>query len=589
MSIYLYLKGDKVMDLRATPKSVEDALQLKRKYIIPRFQREYSWEPEELSEFYEDLLDNIVLDEFGKLQPTEYFIGSLVLVGDDDDSTKIERYVVDGQQRLTTITIIFSVLAQKFKECNEDKLSAITHGYIVGEDNDGIAYSKLINESPKPFFQERIQKKDIDFTIVPKTQEEKRILAAYNFFERQLRENILIKELRDRNPLLENYEYTDLLKVFRDQILKCKVVYVTVKTLEDAYTIFEVLNAKGKNLEPIDLIKNTIFSILTDVAPADSAYEKWKEIKSNITTIENVEFSTFYRHYWLSRYCLSTNKKLVANFERLVHKDKESYGAFLNTLLSDAKLYHQLVRVTTEDWKQPEELSTFTSLQAFNIFNVTQVRIFLLALFDSKKRGSITHKNYKKILTFLEHYHFIFTAVCSSRPSGLERRYSSYARALRGAKSKEESAKCISNLMTDLQESLPAYSSFETKFLTLKFTSDDDKNKKLIQYVLKKIEKYYAGDELKPNSFTIEHILPESTHAPFVGMIGNLLPLGAKLNEELDDKSFDIKISRYPQSRYVTVKEFEKKYKDLKVWNEDNIMERTKELAKILYENVIEG
>lgn len=577
------------MDLKATPKSIEDTLQLKRKYVIPRFQREFSWETEELTEIFEDLLDNIILDADGNLQPSEYFVGSLVLVGDDDDSTKIERFVVDGQQRLTTFTIAFSVLAQKFKECGEEKLSDITHSYIVGEDNNGNPYSKLVNESPKPFFQERIQQKNIDFSAIPKTLEEKRLLSAYNFFDKQLKESNLLKSIRERNPLLEKCEYVDMLKAFRDQILKCKIVYVTVKTLEDAYIIFEVLNAKGKNLEPIDLIKNTIFSVITDTEPLDSAFEKWKEIKAEIANIENSDFSIFYRHYWLSKYCFSTNKKLVPNFNKYVKKEKSSYDKFLRDLLDNAKEYRKITKTNSEDWKQPECLSLYTSLQAFNVFNVTQVRIFLLALFACKKEGLIAHKNYKKIILFLEHFHFVFTAICSSRPSGLERRYSSYARELRGSKTKEDSAKCINNLISDLEGTIPEYSAFESKFCNISYTTENDKDKKLVQYILKKLETYYANNELKPNSFTIEHILPESTKSTYVGMLGNLLPLGAKLNEELADKEFRIKVDGYKNSQYATVKKFVEVHAIEDNWTENSIEERTKTIAKILYENIIEG
>lgn len=146
------------MELKATPKSIDDVLRLQRKYVIPRFQREFSWEQDELLEIYDDLIDNITYSNNG-LYTNEYFIGSLVLVGDDDDTTKIERYVVDGQQRLTTFTIMFAVLSQKFKELEEDKLSKITHLNVLGEDNDGNLYAKLVNENPKPFFQNRIQQK----------------------------------------------------------------------------------------------------------------------------------------------------------------------------------------------------------------------------------------------------------------------------------------------------------------------------------------------------------------------------------------------------------------------------------------------
>ena len=147
-----------MMDLTAVPKSIDDTLRLQRKYVIPRFQREYSWELDELSEMFEDLIDNIVLKN-GELKTTDYFIGSLVLVGDDDDTSNIERLVVDGQQRLMTFTIAFSVLSQKFLEVGEEKLSEKTHLNVMGEDNDGNVYAKVVNENPKPFFQTRIQQK----------------------------------------------------------------------------------------------------------------------------------------------------------------------------------------------------------------------------------------------------------------------------------------------------------------------------------------------------------------------------------------------------------------------------------------------
>lgn len=169
------------MDLTSTPKTIDDTLRLYRQYVIPRFQREYSWENEELQTIFDDLVDNIYIRD-GILATNDYFIGSLVLVGDDDDTSNIERLVVDGQQRLMTFTIAFAVLAQKFKELGETKLFDKTHLNVMGEDNDGNLYPKLVNENPKPFFQRRIQKKQIDFDAIPETLEEKRILYAYNFF-----------------------------------------------------------------------------------------------------------------------------------------------------------------------------------------------------------------------------------------------------------------------------------------------------------------------------------------------------------------------------------------------------------------------
>lgn len=576
------------MDLTAIPKTLDDALSIQRKYVIPRFQREYSWEVDELSEMHEDLIDNIVYTN-NELTTNEYFIGSLVLVGDDDDTNKIERLVVDGQQRLMTLTIAFAVLAQKFSEIGEGKLSEKTHSYVMGEDNDGNLYARLVNENPKPFFQKRIQNKHIDFTAIPKTQEEKRILNAYSFFEKQLKEVTLLKSIRENNPGMGQVKYIDCLKAFRDQLLKCKVIYVTVKSLDDAYIIFEVLNAKGKDLTPTDVIKNSIFSILTDEEPLDIAAEKWKNIKYAIKDCEDVDFNAFYRHFWLSNYCLSTSRKLVFNFDKYIPKTISDYTQFLNDLETSSKYYSKFISPNKNDWKQPEELFVYTTLGGLNIFNVTQIRSFLLALFEIKDNKLISYKNYKKILLFLEHYHLIFTAICSCRPSGLERRYSSYARQLRSCLNKVETADCIESLISDLKGSIPEYEIFESNFLKINCVSKNDKDKKLTQYILRKIERFYSSDELIPNSFTIEHILPESVTADFVGMLGNLLPLGEKLNSEIKDRNFIYKLTRYPESQYASVRRFLEKYSNELVWNKDKIEERTKILARIMYEEIIEG
>lgn len=570
------------MEFKAQPRTISDTFYLKRKYIIPRFQREYSWEQDELIELYDDLLDNLKYDGSG-LIASEYFIGSLVLVGDDDDTSNIERQVVDGQQRLMTFTIIFSVLSQIFKRIDEKKLSNLVYGYIVGEDENGTPYTKVVSETPKPFFQYRIQQKNIELTCIPHTAEEKRILDAYKFFEERLEEKYLLGELIKRFPNVE-LKHIDALKLFRDQILKCKVIYVTVKDFDEAYAIFEVLNAKGKDLTPVDIIKNTLFSVLNQTEPIDAPYEKWNNIRNKISEGNVDDIPTFYRHYWLSKYGLITNKKLVSDFNKKIDKNVASYEVFLNELEIAASDYTKISFPNPLHWTQPEDRVTFETLEALDIFGVTQVRIFLLALFDARRRKVIKHSDVCQILEYLQYFHLVFNAICSERPSGLERRYSSYARRLRACIKKEESMWCIRELIVALQESLPSYSEFEKGFQKIYYTSTATKSKKLVQYILKKLEKYAAGTaEMKPDSFSIEHILPESTKQKEAGYIGNLLPLGVQLNSDLDNKAFLDKITGYKTSQYKAVLVFLEKYGDEPTWTTDLINKRTKELAKIIY------
>lgn len=570
------------MEFNAQPRTVRDALDLKRKYIIPRFQREYSWEFEELDTLWDDLFDNVKI-ESGVPIASEYFIGSLVLVGDDDDTQSVDRQVVDGQQRLMTFTIAFAVLSQLFKEINETKLSEIVHSYIIGEDENGVSYTKVVSETPKPFFQFRIQQKEIDFTQIPKSHEEKRILAAYQFFENKLSKRNLEKEMVSRFPKA-TLAYADMLKLFRDQILKCKVIYVTVKSFEDAYTIFEVLNAKGKDLTPVDIIKNTLFSILDQTEPVDAAYVKWGNIRASISEGKVDDIMTFYRHFWLSQYGLTTNKKLVDEFNKKVEKNQKSYADFLNRLEVAASDYAKIALPNSQHWPQPEDRVVYETLEALDTFGITQVRTFLLALLDVNRKGLIKHKEFINVLNYLQYFHFVFNAVCSERPSGLERRYSSYSRRLRASTKKEDSAKCLQELIQALKASLPSYEEFESSFLKIYYTGSVTKEKRLVQYILKKIERYAAGtDEMRLDSFSIEHILPESTLNKFVGCMGNLIPLGVDLNSQVGNKNFAEKVKAYQTSQYQAVKLFVRDYGGDSVWDESKINQRTIELAKIMY------
>lgn len=572
------------MEFKAIPRTIADTLDLKRKYVIPRFQREYSWENDELQELWEDLLDSLSLKD-NTLYPNEYFIGTLVLVGDDDDNMNIERYVVDGQQRLMTITIAFAVLSEMFKQKGEETLSKKMYSYIMGEDANGVEYAKLITETPKPYFQMRIQKREKNYAVVPNTDEEKRILNAYSFFEKKLSEKNILHELEKRySGISNNINYVDALKIFRDQILHCKVIYVTVKSFDDAYAIFEVLNAKGKDLTPIDIIKNSLFSILDETEPVDSAEISWKKIRDNTTG--KCDIQVFYRHYWLSKYGYTTAKKLVKEFNEKVDKNQIEYSKFLNDLVEASYDYCKIAYPDKNDWKQPEELEIFYSLDACEIFGITQVRILLLALIDVKRKNLISHKQFLRIIKYLEYYHFVFNAICSMRPSGLERRYSSYARRLRECKNKNETKKCIDELIVTLDDSLPSKEVFIDNFKAVKYTSYFSKDKKLVQYILKKYEFYnMQTNEMQPLSFTIEHVMPESSHNNACGMIGNMLPLGENLNSQLKDKPFEQKMKKYVESQYCSVKKFVQEYRTNNEWTEEMIEERTKCIAGILYDH----
>jgi uncharacterized protein with ParB-like and HNH nuclease domain len=235
--------------------------------VVPRYQREYSWSKEQVRELWDDIVTNIKVT--GDLsEHEEYFIGAIVLVGNDKS---IEFQIVDGQQRLTTITILLSVLCERFLEIKKSDLAeSIFRNYIEGTDDDGRPYFKLQNETPRPFFQTSIQyiKKE---NLEPKTTEEKALRASYKeLYNLTARDNFKKNFSIEGGVSDEKYEF--LLKSLRDHLVNyLKIILITVSDEEEAYTIFETLNARGMNLRSVDLIKNKLFKALNRTHPYDNA------------------------------------------------------------------------------------------------------------------------------------------------------------------------------------------------------------------------------------------------------------------------------------------------------------------------------
>jgi uncharacterized protein with ParB-like and HNH nuclease domain len=570
------------MELHAYTRTISDLFSVKRKYVVPRFQRAYSWSKEQIKELWDDLIASIQID--GTLVVhEEYFIGALVLVGDDKSNI---LQIVDGQQRLTTITILLSVLCERFKELKKDHLAeAIFKNYIEGQDDDGKNYFKLDNETPKPFFQKSIQYINKEQSS-PQTDEEKTLLSSYqDLYGFTSRDNLAnrfhIKKVDD-----EKYEI--LLRAVRDQVVKyLKVIFITVAEEEEAYTIFETLNARGMNLSFVDLIKNRLFKELNDTHPDDDAKTTWRNIRSVISSRDNVgSLETFVRHWWISKYSYVGEENIYKTFKKLWAEDRIDAKQFIKELHADSQTYIKIASPLQEDFKQQEERSIYNALCAFKIFNVTQQRPFLLSLLKAKERRIIKFDDQKEIMLFLEKFHFMFNAVCSLRPSGIEGSYSRAARDLQNTSDKRNAKDIINTLKESLTSRMPDEAVFTDKFKDLKFYNGYTRDKKLIQYIFNKIERSkLATNELAPENISLEHILPQSKNdKEIIGEIGNLLPLSQELNEKAKDKSVIDKLSIYQKSQYALPKEFADEH--IIPWNPTTIAKRTEILAKYCYTDI---
>lgn len=562
------------MELHAYTRTIAELLSVNKKYVVPRFQREYSWEKEQINEFWVDTLSNINHEQQENTYSySEYFIGSLVLIGDDTDNS---MQIVDGQQRLTTLTILLSVLCQRFVELGRHPLAeALYDNYIAGKDDDGNYFFKLVNESPKPFFQKNIQhiEKAGEQAV---SDEEKTLKNAYD-------ELYNLSSLDNVSSLLgvainNNDDYEIALKAIREQVVRyLKVIFITVNEEDEAYTIFETLNARGMNLSYVDLIKNKIFKALNGCHPDDDAKTKWNAIRKTIASRNGVgSMEQFIRHWWVSNHSYVSSENLYKAFINKWRKGEIDAKGFLNELLEDANTYIKIASPTAEDFPQQEDKPILRSLQALKLFNITQNRPFLLSLLKAKSRRKLTHPDMIRAFKTIEKFHFAFNAICSLRPSGIESSYSKAARALSDKRSTSKTNKqAINNLLDTLRGRFPERDVFADKFKDIKFNNKETKQKKLIQYIFASIERARAKtDEFLPDLISIEHIMPQSSpDLELASLIGNLLPLSKELNERAGDKPIIDKLPIYRISQFKLVEQFLGSYDPVhSVWERDEIL-----------------
>lgn len=576
------------MNIKPYDKTIRDILGSKRQFVIPRFQREYSWEKKNYQEFFEDMIGNLVIDN-GEISSSQYFLGTMLFIGNFTEGTDQDIQVVDGQQRLTTITILFSALSDSFLLLEQPTLSKQIFNYIMTEDDNGNEVRILKSKTNYPFFAYFIQDKEKKIKQMADNDEEACIKEAYEFFISQLKTDKLksILKIRYGSDQVDPLSLVDILKAIRDQVLNSTFVSISTTDKDQANKIFEILNAKGKRLADIDLIKNKIFEVLKKQEPADFAEESWKQIKTVLNAEkESVGIATFYRHFWISKYKKTYSNKLYDAFNSNIHKSESSYHNFLNDMLYNAKIYMKIVNSKREDYDNRKEYFwLIQSLNALNnYFNVVQVRIAVLALLDLKTKEIIDMKILKSTILYLENFHFAYNAIISGRANRLETIYSTFAIALRKAETKDGARKIISDkLFTPIDSLFPTFEEFRNKFIALTYSKTENPSNVKTKYALNKLNCYFSGKEIYEDDGSVEHLVSEAKGEDAL-KIGNLILLEQKINGNAGELDYAEKQKHYAQSNYIWIKQFCEQHP---TWDETMFEERSTRIAKIYYDDIM--
>jgi hypothetical protein len=546
-------------------------------FTIPRFQRPYSWDAENINELWEDVISQVSND---------YFIGSMVVF----TKTKQTLAVVDGQQRLTTITILLCCLRDAYDSIGETDLADGLHLLIEKKNRSNKNEYVLTPETSFPYFQEYIQKFREEPDAKKKGIKEEDLLKSANTAFQKKFNGIL--DSIDSDPSIPEEDKVETKKQklteIREKVLNLSVILVKLDNEDDAYIIFETLNARGKDLELTDLVKNLFSRHLKAKGPVDHAKLRWEGILSTIhESSEDISPDTFIYHYWASRYESVPKKKLFPKFKKSVTKLKAKN--YLKELESDSILYRSLYEKSF-NWKKSQQAladSLHAIHQVFKLSQPTPATLSLVRAYDSK---IISAKNLKDALVSIEKFHFVFTAVTNSRSSGgISAMYSSFAQKLYKCSDNASALKEIIALQSKLKLRIPSEEEFKVAFKEIQFSKGNTKQKALVRYILRKFaDQQKLAYQSDTDSLTIEHYYPQSKAdniwtIDIVGNIGNLFLLEPTYNSFIGDQLPAKKLAYFNSNASAAIPDF---IKQNTTWTPAAVALRAEEMSNLAYNTI---
>ncbi len=567
------------MDIKPVDKTVKQLLEGDF-YKIPRFQRPYSWDRDNVEEFWNDA---VVADV------DDYFIGSFVVHRSSDQYAPL--YVVDGQQRLTTITILLAAVRDAMDEAELPSLAKGVQRLIERQDmNDDLKFV-LQTETSYPYLQEHIQKHGKPAVPAQLGEEEEALKAAYDFLKGQIdAEMESIDSSSSRSKEQTKKKKLIYLQRVRDRVLRLQLILIRLTKEDEAYLIFETLNTRGKDLTVADLVKNHVTRLMKPRNKGvDIATDKWKELlevfeKSKV----DLDVNRYLHHAWLSRHQYIGEKQLFAEIKKAI--SAANVEAFLEQLLKDAAVYRTVFDPDWRPWGKHES-DVVDALKGLQVFRVVQPAPMLLAILRAHFGVDLTLKQVRTVLHTMENFHFKFTAMTAGRTGGgTGKMYAASGRALTDASSKDRRALVLKEFVAKLRERVPSEPEVVAGFERLMFSAENSKQKTLVRYTLMRIDAHLRKTGGPPNyeRMSIEHIASQSPppNTPAVARlaeIGNLILVPEKLNSEtLRNKAFLEKKALLKQHGVPMDDVLE----DAKSWGDAEIQERTLKLATMAYQDI---
>lgn len=559
-------------------------------YRVPRFQRPYSWEQDHVIDFWADLNNDSVKN----------FIGSFVF---NYEYERGEGFIdiIDGQQRFLTTTIFCAAIRDYFREDLDSAENAdlIQRHNIVFEDEDGEYQPRIVvGDSARGFFETYIQNNNGGAVNAPAScKEEQRIRSNYKYFRERLSEY---------GSKLSVSQQLKQIKGLLKKLKNSSVIHIRIASEEDAFEIFETVNARGVELSVGDLLKNLVFKKITERGDSslDAVHSEWTEMLQNLDGT-GFDLPKFIRYYWVSKSPFVGSKGLFKSIKR----NTGNYRTLLDALKRNAELLGRLAVPSEDDFASdfPKYSARIArSLRGLSLMRVTQCYVFLLAML--RNVNFIKPKRFLEVISKIENFTFVYALITKGAGNRVERVYARHALELEKAVSEADvglrSSKVgvvLNNLLKDLEDLLPTKEQFLKGFSELKY-GNTSKARQTAAYILARIDAHIGGTgELVPDfeMVNIEHVLPQRPTAVWkvskrdlnecVNLLGNLTLVSKKINSQIGNGPLDAKLDELSKSKMaiteklvVDIREEPAPYR----WGKQQILSRHQALGELAYEKV---
>jgi uncharacterized protein with ParB-like and HNH nuclease domain len=546
--------------MKANDTSLRVFLEGSKQFLVPLFQRIYSWKRKNVQTMFEDLRDTV---ENGKVG---HFFGSFVTMPLPTSASRVSQYtIIDGQQRLTTTCLLLAALRDRMLEIDPDykRKEEINELYLLNKFADKERYKLVPTEADKRVFFSIIDNRDWE------GDDSHRLVESFSYIRKEL------NEIDDLNHLEE----------MKDALIsEFSIVDIRLEDNDDPYLIFESLNAKGSPLTQADLIRNYLFMGISQEKQHHVYKELWLPLQERLGD----DIDAFFRHYLAMSGDIPNIKKVYSTFRAGTmgkFRDESSRERNVMACMADLKThsqhYSKLLR--------PEEETAKTlrkHLLSLKRLQLTTSYPLLLLLYDDLAKGRITDGEFSKCVKLVESF-VVRRAVCGIPTNVLNRYFPTVHRSLDP---------------NDMSGSLRSKLQAETGSRRM---PDDDEVRRnildrklygtwIIRYLLEEIERFGNKEVVDFEGLQVEHIMPrtisdewktelgeewELIHRKYVDTLGNLTLTG--YNPEYSNRTFTEKRDMERGFRDSALS-INRNLAKLNHWRKDEIEARGNELADIV-------